>query len=198
MSGHEKAIAKDGFLKNGSESFQIGSNLWFKWLSNAKKFSFKCNSGGFVAQHETRRNRSYWYAYKRRDKKLYKAYLGKTEELTLARLQQVGSFLQGKETDSRLVPNLTSSDPYLFESRIDSSFLPLTKITVPVLRMASARTTSTGPTSSPSSSIVGSSPIRPRGPLPGPRSRSGGSPRRWLKPSSSATPRIAATRSRRR
>jgi LuxR family transcriptional regulator, maltose regulon positive regulatory protein len=133
MSSYEKAIAKDGFLQTSSNSIPIGSFLWFEWLSKAKKFSFKYPNGTFVAQHETRRNTSYWYAYKRRDGKLHKAYIGKTEELTLERLQQIGHLLRGEDANENSTSTVIPNDPFLFESRIDSSFLPITKITVPVL-----------------------------------------------------------------
>ncbi|MFN8433457.1 MAG: LuxR C-terminal-related transcriptional regulator [Anaerolineales bacterium] len=133
MFDYEKAIVKDGFLKTSSNSIPIGSNLWFEWLSKAKKFSFKYPNGAFVAQQEIRRNTSYWYAYKRRNGKLYKAYLGKTTELTLERLQQIGNFLRGDGASENPPLSAISNDPHLYESRIDSSFLPITKITVPVL-----------------------------------------------------------------
>ncbi len=133
MPGYEKAIVKDGFLQMGSEPIPVGSIFWFEWLSKAKKFSFKYPDGAFTAQQETRRNTSYWYAYKRRNGKLHKAYLGKTEELTLERLRQAGDYLRDEDSNENSPAALMPSDPYLFGSRIDSSFLPITKVTVPVL-----------------------------------------------------------------
>ncbi|MCB0101583.1 MAG: hypothetical protein H6635_04315 [Anaerolineales bacterium] len=133
MSDDKKAVIKDGFLQISPRPILVGSLLWFEWLTKAVKFSFKNPSGGFVAQHELRRNTSYWYAYKRRDGKLYKAYLGKTEELTLERLQQIAATLNGEPQADAAPASAMPSSPYLLASRIDSSFLPLTKITVPVL-----------------------------------------------------------------
>ncbi len=133
MLGTEKAVIKDGYLWVSPTPIPIGSILWFEWLSNAKKFSFKHPTEGFVAQHEIRRNHLYWYAYKRRNGKLYKAYLGKTKELTLERLQQVADLLKGETPNEQPSSSFMPNDPYLFESRINSSFLPITKITAPVL-----------------------------------------------------------------
>src|SRR5690606_16459922 len=135
MSDHEKAIIKDGFLLTSDEPIAVGSSLWFEWLATAKKFSFKYPNGGFMAQCELRRNKSYWYAYRRRDGKLFKVYLGKTEELTFERLQQTNMELMGESAPEQTapVPASTLNDPYLFTARIDTSFLPITKITVPVL-----------------------------------------------------------------
>ena len=44
---------------------------------------------------------TYWYAYRRRNGKLTKAYLGKTEELTPERLQQVNARLAGPRDTGR-------------------------------------------------------------------------------------------------
>ncbi len=135
MPDHEKAIIKDGFLLTSDEPIAVGSSLWFEWLATAKKFSFKYPNGGFMAQCELRRNKSYWYAYRRRDGKLFKVYLGKTEELTFERLQQTNMELMGESAPEQTAPVPASAlnDPYLFTARIDTSFLPITKITVPVL-----------------------------------------------------------------
>lgn len=133
MSDDNSSIIKDGFLENGKKPIPIGSKMWFEWLSTAKKFSFKYPNGGFMAQCERRRNHSYWYAYKRQGGRLYKAYLGKTEDLTLERLQQVGGTLGGGQPLAQPPTTQIPGDPYLLKSRIDSSFLPITKITVPVL-----------------------------------------------------------------
>jgi hypothetical protein len=80
-----KSIVKDNFLLVGVTRILVGSELWYEWLSTARNFSFRSPRGSFVAQCEKRRNKAYWYAY-RRAGKLSKVYLGKTEELTLERL----------------------------------------------------------------------------------------------------------------
>ncbi len=131
MTGEKKPIVKDGALQDQKKFIPIGSDSWFEWLSTAKKFSFKHPNGGYVAQCEQRKQKSYWYAYKRRNGKLHKAYLGKKEELTLERLQEVGDLLAGTAAVNQQISIL--ADIPMMESRIDSSFLPITKITVPAL-----------------------------------------------------------------
>lgn len=133
MPSYGKPIVENDSLLTGTNSIPVGSPSWFEWLNTAQKFSFKYPNGGFVAQCELRRNKPYWYAYKRSDGKLHKAYLGKSEELTLERLQQIGSSLTGHQFIDQTTPISTLNDPYLLKSRIDSSFLPITKITVPAL-----------------------------------------------------------------
>lgn len=69
------------------------SKDWYKWLlSVPSSFHFKGKSGHFTARKEQRRNETYWYAYLKAGK-LHKAYLGKTEELTRDRLEEVAKSL---------------------------------------------------------------------------------------------------------
>src|SRR5574342_454056 len=93
MPSTGKSIVRDNCLSAGATSIPVGSQSWYEWLSVAKKFSFKSQNGCFVAQCETRRNKGYWYAYRRRAGKLIKVYLGKTEELTSERLEQASLLL---------------------------------------------------------------------------------------------------------
>lgn len=75
--------------------FEVGSQDWWSWLysSEAESFRFECDFGvkGYRARKEEikARSGSFWYAYKRIDGKLRKRYLGKSEELTLGRLESV-------------------------------------------------------------------------------------------------------------
>ncbi len=132
MSSSGKSIVKDSFLIEGTTQILVGSSSWYEWLATAKSFSFKSEKGGFVAQCEKRRNKSYWYAY-RRSGKLIKVYLGKTEELTLERLEQAGVSLTGQTLLKQFADQPLENESFTSESRIDTSFLPLTKVNVPVL-----------------------------------------------------------------
>src|SRR5262249_7752983 len=50
--------------------------------------------GAYTARKETKqRGESYWYAYRKRAGKLKKTYLGKSTDLTLARLEEVADLL---------------------------------------------------------------------------------------------------------
>jgi chromosome segregation ATPase len=75
--------------------FEVGSHEWRDWLnsSDAESFRFECDFGvkGYRARKEEikARSGSFWYAYKRIEGKLRKRYLGKSEELSLERLESV-------------------------------------------------------------------------------------------------------------
>src|SRR6266699_3809633 len=79
---------------------------WYAWLSTASTFTFHGEHGTFTARKEragSGRGGEYWKAYRRRNGKLYRAYLGKSEELTLEQLKSVAVVLAGKgERDGSL------------------------------------------------------------------------------------------------
>src|SRR5713226_6960766 len=84
----------------------LDTSDWYAWRSTASTFTFRSEHGTFAARKEragSRRGGEYWKAYRRRHGKLYRAYLGKSEELTLAQLQSVAVALASKgEGDSSL------------------------------------------------------------------------------------------------
>ncbi|MCB9134065.1 MAG: hypothetical protein H6636_01475 [Anaerolineales bacterium] len=132
MQHSDKAIVKDNFLFVKGACIPVGSPLWFEWLVCARKFSFKGQRGNFVAQCEKRRDKAYWYGY-RRAGKLNKVYLGKTEELTLERLEQASLSLTGQTLLKQFADQTPAGEEFTSESRIDTSILPLTKVNVPGL-----------------------------------------------------------------
>jgi predicted ATPase len=94
---------QDGILTHlrGGSPVQIvvDSTDWYIWLQNASTFTFRGEKGFFTAHKEragNRRGRAYWRAYRTWRGKLYRAYLGQSEELTLERLQSVAVMLANK------------------------------------------------------------------------------------------------------
>jgi predicted ATPase/DNA-binding CsgD family transcriptional regulator len=72
----------------------VGTADWYDWLLNASAFTFHASSGQFTARKEkagNKRGRWYWKAYYRQAGKLCSAYLGKSERLSLERLQEVAA-----------------------------------------------------------------------------------------------------------
>ena len=66
------------------------SRAWFAWLDGAVSFTFQGKAVSYTMRKETNRpGEGYWYAYVRTGEKLLKKYVGKTADLTLARLEQV-------------------------------------------------------------------------------------------------------------
>lgn len=130
MQKSGKCLVKDGFMLMDLTSVPLGSLQWFEWLAKNKKFTYTDPNGHFTAQGETRRNQVYWYAYRRCAGKLSKTYLGKSEELTCERLEQASAILTGKNPCKEPAGE---NNPPCAETYIGTSFLPLTKVNVPVL-----------------------------------------------------------------
>src|SRR5258708_22758488 len=75
-------------------SLVVGSEQWFEWLrkDTSTIFSVHTLDGSYTARKERAGNRRggwYWKAYRTSQGTLYRAYLGKMEDLTLARLNEV-------------------------------------------------------------------------------------------------------------
>lgn len=73
----------------------VGSERWYTWLADEQNqsFSFRHVQGTFTVRRERKRHGWYWYVYRKSGGKLRKAYLGKTEEVTLERLGLVAATL---------------------------------------------------------------------------------------------------------
>ncbi|MCA9971609.1 MAG: tetratricopeptide repeat protein [Anaerolineales bacterium] len=84
----------------------VESPQWHRWLARQKKFQFKGDAGHFTARRESRHGSDYWYAYRRRDGKLHKAYLGKSAEVTLLRLEETAATLAGNTVLAQLSLNV--------------------------------------------------------------------------------------------
>lgn len=76
-------------LEGGKRDFAPDSPDWFAWLAGHASFHFTSKYGHFSARQEKKqRGGGYWYAYRRAYRHRYKRYLGATETLTVAKLEQ--------------------------------------------------------------------------------------------------------------
>ncbi len=83
------------------------SPAWFAWLDQVSSFAFLGKSGHYTARKEARqRGDRYWYAYLTIGEQLTKKYLGKTADLTLARLEHIAGLLC--TPSEALIPPLVS------------------------------------------------------------------------------------------
>src|SRR6266566_6065371 len=79
----------------------LDSPAWFAWLAQVPSFAFVGKSGSYTARKETRHGDLYWYAYLRTGEKLTKKYLGKTSDLTIARLEEVTELMRDQRGAAR-------------------------------------------------------------------------------------------------
>src|SRR5579884_1826121 len=109
---------------------------WYAWLRSASTFTFRSEQGTFTARKEragSGRGSEYWKAYRRRNGKLYRVYLGKSEELTLQQLKSVAVVLANKgEGDGSLdVPDLQRTTEADSPHEVSSSKPWLSSLPVP-------------------------------------------------------------------
>lgn len=79
-----------------------------EWLEQITSFAFHSRSGmHFTARKQkVQRGTNYWYGYRRLHGRLLKHYLGKTSDLTLARLEEVARLLENESGQKRISPLL--------------------------------------------------------------------------------------------
>ena len=105
------------------QSLLIGSPDWYRWLADEthRSFTFESPRGTFTARKERKqRGGWYWTAYRQSQGKLYKAYLGRSEEVTPERLEGVASLLAERiagqrpaTDDTQRAPGPTTNDQRL-------------------------------------------------------------------------------------
>jgi len=92
------------YRQDGQEQvLTVDTAAWFSWLETASTFSFVSEEGRFTARREQaghKRGGWYWKAYRKQHGKLSSRYLGKSEAVTLARLQTVADALVGTLPDT--------------------------------------------------------------------------------------------------
>lgn len=89
-------------LNLGSRQIEVGTEAWFTWLIEARSFAYDHGGTSFTARKQQRKGFWYWYAYARRDGQLRCVYLGRSNSLTIERLQTIARALHtsvGKNSD---------------------------------------------------------------------------------------------------
>jgi len=132
------------YRQDGQEHvLTVDTAAWFAWLETASTFSFVCEEGRFTARSEQaghKRGGWYWKAYRKQHGKLSSHYLGKSETVTLARLQTVAQALadalvetaSNTDADEATVPSAQAAAPGMRINALPP--LLATKLQRPLLR----------------------------------------------------------------
>ncbi len=117
-----------------SQSLAPGNEKpWLAWLTTHSSFSFQGQYGRLSVLKESRqRGGGYWYAYHTRESQTSKRYLGRTEMVTLARLEQVAQELSSPGSHSTLVQATPTSSleqqGLLLSTKLSPPRLPITLV----------------------------------------------------------------------
>ena len=72
------------------QSIRGEDEKWFTWLSALSSFAFRGQHGNLTLRKEARANgEGYWYAYRSQHQQTFKRYVGRTADLTIARLEEI-------------------------------------------------------------------------------------------------------------
>src|SRR6266516_2905542 len=103
------------YRQDGQEQIlTVDTAAWFAWLETAATFSFVSETGSFTARREQaghKRGGWYWKAYRKQHGKLSSRYLGKSETITLARLQAVAQALADAPVGASTVKDADAAIP---------------------------------------------------------------------------------------
>jgi LuxR family transcriptional regulator, maltose regulon positive regulatory protein len=80
------------------QDLKPGNQAWFDWLEKVTSFAFASRAGthSTVRKEKMQRGGSYWYGYRSLQGKTVKRYIGRTADLSLARLEEVAASLRSK------------------------------------------------------------------------------------------------------
>jgi len=124
---------------------EVDSASWAAWLTDpaTRSFSFQSPRGRYTARKEYRsRGGQYWVAYRKLSGKLHKTYLGKVENITLERLEDVAVALTGHGAEATARPppvDPTAVDGQAKERSHQGPHgdpLLLTKLSIPFVRLS--------------------------------------------------------------
>ena len=85
-----------GFLYTQQAAVPLDTQAWFDWLDQHSTFYLDSELGSFTARREPRAAGFFWYAFRRYRKQLFKAYLGRSSDLSSIRLLSVAQQLAHK------------------------------------------------------------------------------------------------------
>ncbi|HEU0027692.1 MAG TPA: hypothetical protein VFQ25_11300 [Ktedonobacterales bacterium] len=107
---HNQLIAAPGEVEPPTP-IQADSAAWFEWLRHPlhASFSYQTPAATITTRRERKRNGWYWYAYCAFDSRLHKAYLGRTDNLTLGHLREATAGLMGTCSPRERAPDLRMS-----------------------------------------------------------------------------------------
>ena len=114
------------------------SSAWFAWLQDISSFAFRDRSGVHytVRKEHVQRNGPYWYGYRSFHGRTVKRYVGRTADLSLARLEEMAERFTDT-TPSDIAPSTRPSSPLssapLLASRFHPPRLPLALVKRPHL-----------------------------------------------------------------
>lgn len=104
----------------------LDNHIWLKWLEEIKAFAFSSRTGAHctVLKERVQRGGAYWYAYRTLGGRTRKRYLGKTDAISIHRLEEVATRLEHERPEERSRPQQKKSQVKPVMSLLASRALP--------------------------------------------------------------------------
>jgi LuxR family maltose regulon positive regulatory protein len=124
-------IVKDALVARSSSplaglKIEVATAEWFSWLNSISSFAYESPDGTFTARKEQAKNgKSYWKAYRKKNKKLFQYYLGRSEDLVAEKLQAAAKELTGRIEHSAPGPVSKNTNSLLNGAGAYNHFSPL-------------------------------------------------------------------------
>ncbi|HLZ62405.1 MAG TPA: hypothetical protein VKR06_36125, partial [Ktedonosporobacter sp.] len=82
-----------------SQEISVGESAWEEWLNTVSSFAFEDREGVHytIRKERLQRGGAYWYAYRSIQGRTKKRYLGRSADLTIARLEEVSALFTAEE-----------------------------------------------------------------------------------------------------
>jgi hypothetical protein len=79
----------------GGKVFELDSSKGFVWLESVSSFRYEPSGGNkpYTVRQEAKKGGDYWYGYRKVAGKLHKKYIGKSSELSTAKLEEIAEAL---------------------------------------------------------------------------------------------------------
>lgn len=113
LNGRLLNMKKIYSVANGSVESESGIKIdvdgpqWLNWVGTVQSFRYCPTTTD--APYTARREKDYWYGYRKVQGKLYKRYMGKTEDLTATRLDEIANLLNTPTQPRQQVQTVTES-----------------------------------------------------------------------------------------
>jgi len=136
----------------------VETPAWYAWLTTVTTFAYSSDFGSFTARKEqvgNQRGGYYWKAYRKHNGKLHRAYLGKSEEITLARLKSVAATLSDQSHDTANQNVVTPLVGVMGTGVMDAGAMGLAVKGAAVRGMIEPKYTSSSPLPMPLTSLIG-------------------------------------------
>ncbi len=110
---------------------------WLAWLEQHRAFAFHGRSGqiNVLKEKRSRGGDGYWYGYRRQGERMRKRYIGRSEQLSIERLEEIAAILAHEHETAALFPDLVESAQPAESAKQAASIMSFEPLLMPKLQL---------------------------------------------------------------